>query len=136
MKSYRPTKAVLTDIRRVLKNNRPSFHHSPLEEVAGLLCEGRHYTWAGIYLTLDPKSSPALLQEATAPSPGQLALVGTRKKMVITIKIAGRERGFLNVESDCESAFGSEDRVLLDRVAGLLARFLSGRGKYLVRKAA
>jgi len=135
VKPYRPTKTVLADIRRILRHNRPSFHHSPLEEVAGLLCEGRHYTWAGIYLTLDQKSSPALLQEVAEPQPGQLAMAGTRRKIVITIKIAGRERGFLNVESDCESAFGSEDRVLLDRVAGLLARFLSGRGKYLVRKA-
>jgi hypothetical protein len=53
------------------------------------------------------------------------------------MRVGGRELGFLNVESDRESAFGSEDRVLLDRVAGLLARFLAGpRGKYLVLKAA
>ena len=61
---------------------------------------------------------------------------GTRRKIVITMKIAGRELGFLNVESDREHAFGSEDRVLLERVAGLLARFLTGPGKYVVRKAA
>ena len=52
------------------------------------------------------------------------------------MKIAGREVGTLNVESSREDSFSSEDRVLLDRVAGLLARFLTGAGKYLVRKAA
>ena len=135
MKPYRPTATVLADIKLALSTNRPSFHHSPLEVVAGLLCEGRHYSWVGIYLTLDEKSSPALLDNAAGVNPGQLAVAGTRKKMLVAVRIAGRELGFLNVESDRENTFGSEDRVLLDRVAGLLARFLTGPGKYLVRKA-
>jgi len=87
-------------------------------------------------LTLDEKSSSALLEEALI-KPNQVAVHGTRKKIVVAMRVGGREIGFLNVESDRESAFGSEDRVLLDRVAGLLARFLAGpRGKYLVLKAA
>jgi hypothetical protein len=65
----------------------------------------------------------------------QVAASGTRKKILVEMKIAGREIGFLNVESDRENSFGSEDRVLLERVAGLLGRFLTGAGKYLVRKA-
>ncbi|MCU1299863.1 MAG: hypothetical protein JWQ87_147, partial [Candidatus Sulfotelmatobacter sp.] len=44
--------------------------------------------------------------------------------------------GFLNVESNRENAFGGDERVLLERVAGLLAKFLVGPGKYLIRKAA
>jgi len=68
--------------------------------------------------------------------PAHVAVPGTVKKIVVAIKIAGRDVGFLNVESDRWSAFGSEDRVLLERVAGLLARFLTGPGKYLVRRAA
>ena len=76
------------------------------------------------------------MENAADVHPGQLAVAGTRKKMVVTMKVAGRELGFLNVESDRENAFGAEDRVLLDRVAGLLARFLAGQGKYLVLKAA
>ncbi len=136
MKSYLPTNTVLAEIERALANNHPSFHKSPLDLVTELLCEGRNYSWVGIYLKLDEKSSPALLQQAASPHPGQLALAGTKKKIIVTMKVAGREVGFLNVESDRANAFGSGDRVLLDRVAGLLARFLSSRGKYLVRKAA
>jgi putative methionine-R-sulfoxide reductase with GAF domain len=136
LRTYRSTRNLLADVKKVLADNRPSFHRSPLEEIAGLLCDGRHYTWVGIYLTLDEKSSSALLEEALI-KPNQVAVHGTRKKIVVAMRVGGRELGFLNVESDRESAFGSEDRVLLDRVAGLLARFLAGpRGKYLVLKAA
>jgi putative methionine-R-sulfoxide reductase with GAF domain len=136
VKSYRSTRLLLADVERALASNRPSFNHSPLEEVAGLLCEGRHYSWAGIYLTLDSNSSPSLLQDASELHPAQVATPGARKKILVTMKVAGREVGFLNVESDRENSFGSEDRVLLERVATLLARFLTGPGKYLVRKAA
>ncbi len=51
------------------------------------------------------------------------------------MKLASRELGVLSVESDRENGFGAEDRVLLEAVADTLARFLTGRGKYLVRKA-
>ena len=136
MRPYRSTRNLLADVKKVVAGNRPSFHGSPLEEIAELLCEGRRYSWVGIYLRLDEKSSSALLEEALI-KPNQVAVHGTRKKIVVAMRVGGRELGFLNVESDRESAFGSEDRVLLDRVAGLLARFLAGpRGKYLVLKAA
>ena len=135
MKTYRSTRDLLADVEKVLAENRPSFHHSPLEEIAGLLCEGRHFSWVGIYLTLDEKSSSALLEEALI-KPNQVAVQGTRQKIVVAMRVGGRELGFLNVESDREYAFGSEEQVLLERVAGLLARFLAGpRGKYLVLQA-
>lgn len=133
MKSYRRTSAVLREIERLLSAGRPSFHHSPLEDVADVLTSGRHYNWVGIYLTLDKNASSAL-QESGA-HPAHVAMPGTVEKIVVSIKIAGRELGFLAVESEHHHAFGAEDRVLLERVAGLLARFLSGRGKYLVLKA-
>jgi len=123
---------VLQETERLLAG-RPSFRHSPLEDVADVLTLGRHYSWVGIYLTADKKSSPAL-QEAGV-HPAQVAMPGTVEKIVVSIKIAGRELGFLAVESEHHHTFGAEDRVLLERVAGLLARFLTGRGKYLVLKA-
>ena len=136
MKSYRSTQSLLAGIEGVLDSNRPSFHHSPLEDVAALLLEGRHYSWVGIYLSVDSNRSSALLENAHPAHPGQVAVASTIKKILVTMKVAGREIGYLNVESDRENAFGSEERVLLERIAGLLARFLTGPGKYLVRKAA
>jgi putative methionine-R-sulfoxide reductase with GAF domain len=127
---------LLTEIEGALAANHPSFHHSPLEDVAALLLEGRHYSWVGIYLSVDSNRSSALLENTHPAHPGQVAVASTLKKILVAMKVAGREIGYLNVESDRENAFGSEERVLLERVAGLLARFLTGPGKYLVRKAA
>ena len=135
MKSYRSASSVVADVQQTLASNRPSFHHSPLEEVAELLIRGRHYSWVGIYLSVDSAHSSALI-ETNPQHPGQLAVPGTCKKILVTMKVAGREIGHLNVESDRENAFGSEERVLLQRVAGMLARFLAGPGKYLVLRAA
>lgn len=134
MKPYLSTQKTVADITQLLENNQPSFHHSPLEDIASLLCEGRHYSWVGIYLSLDKHSSSPLLE--TAVHPAHVAVPGTRKKVLVAMKIAGREIGFLNVESERENALGPEDRVLLESVADLLARFLTGPGKYLVLKAA
>ena len=134
MRPYRSTRDILADIEQALAENRPSFHHSPLEKVAGLLAEGRHYGWVGIYLTLEKQPATPLLPNAVHPA--QFEASGTRKKVIVTMKIAGREIGFLNVESNRENAFGGDERVLLERVAGLLAKFLVGPGKYLIRKAA
>jgi putative methionine-R-sulfoxide reductase with GAF domain len=132
VKPFRSTRDLLADVEQSLAENRPSFHDSPLEKVAGLLAEGRHYGWVGIYLTLEKQPAMPLLPNA---HPAQFEASGTRKKVIVTMKIAGREIGFLNVESNRENAFGADERVLLERVAGLLAKFLTGPGKYLVRKA-
>jgi putative methionine-R-sulfoxide reductase with GAF domain len=134
VKPYVSPRDLLAKVEQALAENRPSFHHSPLEKVAELLADGRHYGWVGIYLTMNKDSAPALIENLVHPA--QFAAAGTRKKVIVAMKIAGREVGFLNVESDRENAFGSEERVLLERVAGLLAKFLTGPGKYLVRKAA
>ncbi|HKW16516.1 MAG TPA: hypothetical protein VJO35_03305 [Terriglobales bacterium] len=134
MKSYLSARDLVAKIEQTLSDSRPSFHHSPLEKVAELLADGRHYGWVGIYLTMDKSSAPALVENLVHPA--QFAAAGTRKKVIVAMKIAGREVGFLNVESDRDNAFGSEERVLLERVAGMLAKFLAGPGRYLVRKAA
>lgn len=133
MKSYRSSRPLLAEIEDVLASNRPSFHHSPLERVTQILSEGRHYSWVGIYLTFDEKASSPLLESGHHPA--QVAVPGTVRKILVAMKIAGRDLGYLSVESDREAAFGAEERVLLERVAGLLARFLAGPGKYLMLKA-
>ena len=133
MKSYRSSRTLLAEIEDVLASNRPSFHHSPLERVTEILSEGRHYSWVGIYLTVGQKASSPLLE--TAHHPAHLAVPGTVRKILVSMKIAGRDLGYLSVESDREAAFGADERVLLERAASLLARFLAGPGKYLVRKA-
>ncbi|MGH9540171.1 MAG: hypothetical protein ACRD3H_19760 [Terriglobales bacterium] len=134
MKSHRPTRRLLADVEGILASSQPSFHHSPLEDVIELLCRGRHYAWVGIYLAVGENGSqPSLASGRDAP--GQLALPETLTKMLFSIQLASREVGILSVESNHENAFGTEDRILLEGVARALARFLSGRGKYLARRA-
>jgi hypothetical protein len=144
LKVYRSTFRLLADVERVLASARPSFVNSPLEEVVDLLCRGRHYAWVGIFLASGEDVPQHLLcGGAEGPvqigpaqvGPAQVVLSETRSKIMISLKLASRELGVLSVESDRESAFGAEDRVLLEGVADALSRFLTGRGKYLARKA-
>ncbi|MBZ5598272.1 MAG: hypothetical protein LAN83_08115 [Acidobacteriia bacterium] len=135
MKTYCSAREMLAEVKRVLAANKPSFHHSPLEDVIELLCRGRHYTWVGIYLAVGKNTPQQLLEAGRDQHPGQVALPETQSKILVSIKLATRELGVLAVESDRENAFGAEDRVLLEQVADVLARFLAGPGKYIARKA-
>jgi hypothetical protein len=134
MKVYRPTRQLLADVERLLAASQPSAHHSPLEDVIDLLCRGRHYAWVGIFLAVG-ESTPQRSLGVGSDAPGEVALPETRSKILISMKLASRDLGILTVESDRENAFGADDRVLLEAVADVLARFLAGRGKYLARKA-
>jgi hypothetical protein len=135
LKIYRSPREVLPEIRRKLAANHPRSRHSPLDEVTDLLCRGRHYTWTGIYLATGTSAAQQLLGARREPHPGQIARPETKSKILVSLTLAGRERGVLDVESDRANAFGVEDRVLLEGVADELARFLSGPGRYIVRRA-
>jgi putative methionine-R-sulfoxide reductase with GAF domain len=134
LKIYRDSTELLAEIECVLAASRPSFHRSPLQDVIESLCHGRHATWVGIYLAAGT-TSQQLLGAGGGPHPGQMARPETKSKILVSMKLAGHEFGVLDVESDRENAFGPEDRVLLEKVANLLARFLAGPGRYLARKA-
>ena len=134
MKAYCSTRQLLADVDGVLAASQPSFHHSPLEDVIELLCRGRHYAWVGIFLAVG-ENAPKHSLGAGSDTPDQVTLPETRSKILISMRLASRELGLLSVESDRENAFGAEDRVLLEAVADALARFLTGRGKYLARRA-
>lgn len=134
MKTYRATAGLLAEIERRLASSQPSFHHSPLQDVIELLSLGRHYTWIGIYLAAGTNGQQ-LLGAGGEPHPSQMAGAETKSKILISIKLAGHELGILDVESNRENAFGPRDRVLLENVANLLARFLAGPGRYLASKA-
>lgn len=135
MKIYRSPQQLLSEIDAILAA-RPAPHHaSPLEAVGELLCNGRHYTWVGIYLAVGANFTQQLAGTAPHPHPAQMARPETRSKILISIRLAGRELGVLDAESDRDNAFGVEDRVLLENVATRLGRFLAGPGRYLARKA-
>jgi putative methionine-R-sulfoxide reductase with GAF domain len=133
LKSYRPTREILADMDAILAA-KSTIRTSPLEHVANILSSGRHYCWVAIYLSVEVESSRQLLGAGRDPHPGQMSSPSTRSKVLVSIKLAGREIGILDVESEHDHAFGREDQVLLENVAHRLARFLTGPGKYLVRR--
>ncbi len=134
MKIYRDASELLAEIERLLTATRPSFRRSPLQEVIELLSFGRHYTWMGVYLAAGATNSQ-LVDAGRNPLPAEVATPETKTKILVSIKLAGRELGLIDVESDRENALRSQDRVLLENVADRLARFLAGPGRYISRKA-
>jgi hypothetical protein len=129
MKTYRSRAELLEKIGDVFASNRPCDCRSPLDEVVELLRAGRHYGWAGIYVAVERTA-----EKLSGVEPGQVALAETRSKILISLKLSGRDYGILAVESE-RRVFRPGDRILLEQVADLSARFLAGPGKYLVRKA-
>jgi putative methionine-R-sulfoxide reductase with GAF domain len=134
LKNYRGIPDLFAEIDCVLAASRPSFRGFPLQDVIELLFRGRRYTWVGIYLAAGA-TDQQLLGAGGEPHPGQMARPETKSKILVSMKMAGRELGVLDVESDQLNAFGPKDRVLLEKVANLLGRFLAGPGRYIVRKA-
>ncbi len=120
----------------------------PLEDVAEALYRGRRYDSIAIYLVAGSKVirqsfcgpvPPAQTFEQgmnTVSTPVQIGTTGspeTKSQITVPIKIAARTLGLINVESDREHAFSGKERVLLKEVAARLARYLTSRGKVIVR---
>jgi hypothetical protein len=116
-------------IKALIAADKPSPHPpSALARIAKLLCDGRHYQRAGIYLLIDGREVPrALSGSPTASAPGT--------DFSVPITIASETLGSLRVQLAPEHTPSFEERVLLHEVADILALYLSSKGKYLVRKA-
>lgn len=165
MKVYRSPQKVLAEVERVLASSRPAFRKSPLDEVVKVLYEGRHYFWIGIYLVAGRKVERQAFRGPVPPchsfefgkgnvgTTGQtgilkvipdvaddptysMCFIETKSEIVVPIKISTRILGGIDVESDRKNAFSPAERILLKKIAMVLARFLSVRGRYLVRRAA
>jgi putative methionine-R-sulfoxide reductase with GAF domain len=133
LRTYVSTHELLAQAEQIVSTSQPSFHNSPLDQITDLVSRGRHYAWIGIYLTATANASR--LVGAGGDQPGMVSSPNMKSKVLVSLRMAGREIGVLDVESDRENAFGSEERVFLEELAGLLAHFLTGRGRYLARKA-
>jgi putative methionine-R-sulfoxide reductase with GAF domain len=140
------------------------FQKPPLVQVARLLQKGQQYFAVTIFLDAGdrwlrvasagpaPRCAAMRLGEGNV---GQAAITGmakvvpdvsrdpqyvavfarTRSELVMPIKIGVHVSGVIDVESDRLNAFSFQDRVLLQQIATVLARFLAGPGKHLIMKA-
>ncbi len=127
-KPYRSPREVVGEVERVLAARYEPQGPSPLDEVVTLLQEGRHYRWSAIYLNVNGRT----VREASAGTATERA---GGAEFSVPIRMATRSLGRVDAGADHAGEFSGEDKVLLKEVAGLLARFLTGKGKYLVRRA-
>jgi putative methionine-R-sulfoxide reductase with GAF domain len=147
--------------RTTLRNTTAA--ETPLQQAARRLQTGRNYLALTIYLnsghrTYRVASSgpefacqsmalgealvgkaaqsgvPTVVPDVSHDSAYRMVHPETRSELVMPIKIAGRVLGVLDVESERLDRFGYAERVLLKKAAGLLALFLTGKGKYLLTR--
>lgn len=111
-----------------------------------------HYSWVGIYLVegddlvLGPWNGPEATEHVRIPigqgicgaaaASGRTEIVddvnaderylacfvSTRSEIVVPIAYEGRVVGEIDIDSDVPAAFGEDDRVFLERVAGLVSQ--------------
>lgn len=124
MKRYRPARDVYADVERALAAHKPCAKgRKLLERVAELLQEGRRYDWVRVSLKIGEQT----FAKARCGTP-----TASAAEWEAPIQIVTRVLGSLKVGGP---RLGNTDRVLLKNIARRLARFLTGKGKYIVRQA-
>jgi hypothetical protein len=119
-----PPRQVLAQVDEALAQKlslRDVARQKPLEDVVAVLREGRRYLRASVELG----------QGGTEVAHGVGSAPSSKSLAAFPIKIASRTLGNLQVEG--ENAISPQDRVLLKQVAMRLARFLTSRGKVILR---
>jgi len=129
VKTYHSPRSVVAEIQRVIVADKPSPHPpSALARIAKVLCDGRRYQRAGIYLMVEGRDVPRAIS-------GQQVISRSAADLSVPIKIASQTLGSLRVQLEAGRSSSFEERVLLHEVAEILSVYLTGKGKYLVRKA-
>jgi len=129
LKTYRLPRTVVAEIKQLIASDKPSPRPpSVLVRILKLLSESRNYMAAGVLLMINDRE---VLRAFSGP---QAAVSRPGAGLAVPIKIASHTLGSLRVQLAAGHGFSPEERVLLHDVAEILARYLSGKGKYLVRK--
>ena len=129
MKTYRLPRNVVAEVKRLIATDKPSPHApSALARILKLLCESRNYARAGVFLMVAGRELPRAFSGSQAPT----SQPGT--ELSVPIKIASHTLGSLRVQLAPGHGFSGKERVLLHEMAEIIALYLSGKGKYLVRK--
>jgi len=130
LKTYRSPRNVVAEIKRLIATDKPSPRPpSALVRILKLLCDSRNYERAGVFLLVAGREVPRAFSgtEAVTTQWGP--------ELSVPIKIAGRALGSLRVQLAPGHGFSPQERVFLHQVAQILALYLTGKGKYVVRKA-
>ena len=163
-KRHYPPRKLLKTCEEMLAAFSPATDASPLDDLLKLLYDQRRYFWTGIYFVLGDKLVRQAMQgpippchvfefgkgnvgitgqsglvkvipDVTADATYSMCFLEVKSEIVVPIRIGGRTLGVIDVESDRPNNFGSLDRILLQGVAAMVARFMTSKGKVLVRHA-
>lgn len=163
-KRYHSPRKLLAIGEEMLAAFSPASDASPLDDLLKLLYDQRRYFWIGIYFVLDDEVVRQAMQgpvppchvfqfgkgnvgtagqsglmkiipNVTADATYSMCFLEVKSEIVVPIRIGGRTLGVIDVESDRPNNFGGLDRVLLKGIAAMVARFLTSKGKVLVRHA-
>lgn len=127
MKTYRTPQELEARIETALAR-KAGPKNTPLDEVAEILGDGRHYSWIGIYLVAGEIQKPGA-------SAGKTSVRAVQRHAVIPVALGQHVYGAIEVQSEKGKALTGQDRILLKRVAERVAKYLHGPGAWLVRKA-
>ena len=164
MKTFRSARDVLAEVRKALAETRlyPG-DGLPLERATRALHTGRNYLSTQIFLlrgdtlvrqcfagagepcalvplgkglvgTAARSGKASVVQDVAADPVFVRCFAETKSELVVPIAIGRRVLGVINIDSERLNAFGATDRVLVKNVAAEVARFLTRRGKYVMRK--
>lgn len=127
---HQSANAVLLCVKEKLARANEAKPAELLNEVVTVLSDGRGYHWIGIYLAVEHLS---VRQAASGPAPASIAVGDVRAEIVAPIRLGARTLGVIVAETGRAAA--SQERVLLQQVARLVARYLTlNRSKQLLRK--
>jgi putative methionine-R-sulfoxide reductase with GAF domain len=129
VKTYCTPRDLQAKIERVLQRRAISPTAAPLDEVAAILCEGRRYSWVGIYLVAGQSPAPG---SGTRQAASQTT---SESHVVVPIRLGQHALGAIEARSESGKPLTGQERILLKGVAARLAKYLHGPGAYLVRKA-
>jgi hypothetical protein len=127
VKTYRTPQELKARIETALAR-KAGPQNTPLDEVAEILGDGRHYSWIGIYLVAGEISKPG-------PSRAKTGTSAVQTHAVIPVALGQHVYGAIEVQSEKGKTLTGQDRILLKGVAERLAKYLHGPGAWLVRKA-
>jgi hypothetical protein len=129
LKTYRSPRNVVAQIKQLIATDKPPPRPpSALVRILKILCDGRHYERAGIFLAVNGREVPRAFGGAQGPANG------SKPEFSQPIKIGIHSFGSLRVQAAPGRALSSQEKILLRQVAKILALYLSSKGKYLVRK--
>lgn len=164
LRRYYSPSQLLQFCEEILHNFSPAADESPLDDLLALLAEQREYFWIGIYFVIGDKvvreamHGPTPSRDVFQLGKGDVGVAAqdglskvipdvcaehtysgffreVKSQILLPIRIGSRTLAVLNAQSERLNGFGHADRVLLQSIAELLARFLTAKGKLLVRHA-